>query len=931
MLTISKLKRWSISYYIETARSAETARRDLARAGGGLGEYYSEHETRTPTWLLSGDARTVAALVGLTDVQRAGGEADAEAVTRWLDDGIAPNGVHGRTFGQRSVHGFDLTFCAPKSVSLIRALRADDVVSKAIVDAHSVALGEAMEYLSAHAGYTRIHNPGTGEKDLVRLPGLAAIAYQHETSRCGDPHLHTHVIVANRQPRGDGVMVSIDGTSLYHEARAAGVIYQVTLRRELHQSLGMEWAPVDPATGMAELAGVDRETITAWSRRSTQLREWAAHHLQLVDHPPTAVQLAAAQKATRPAKPEELAWARLVAQWRADARGLHLDRAAFDTARAARRATARVGLDQARILDAAERIDKAAFTRADLVEILGAQLPVDTERNPRELVESAVDEVAVPLTAPRAAHQREGHERFTLAAILGEEAAVLDLADARSDRAMLWIKDEDTAHLSPDQQRAVENIGRSPWLIQPLSAPAGAGKTTAMRALRAAAHRRFNGRVLVLAPTGKAVDVAVREGAGDQGYTIAKALQLLGNRQLELGPHVLVVVDEAAMVGTPDLHQLLVAATAAGAKTVLIGDEHQLAPVKARGGMFAQLCTDLPWTQHLSEVWRMRDRDERAASLALRNGGPASVRRAIGWYRTHNRLHCGDQITMAADALTAYKADTAAGKDALLVCDTTEMADALNQRLHHDTIPAGAPTITAARGHAIAVGDLILTRHNDASIPLRNTEDPAAEQNVVRNGQRWRVTRIDPDNNRLIGCRLDDNTLGAFLNGYVREHITYGYAVTVHSAQGVTADSTHAVLSENAARAMFYVAMTRGRDTSTAYLYERTTDQEYPHASAEARHIVNRGSAQYAATLLRGIIAHDEHPATAHDIAAMSASASQSPRVRAAVERRARAVRHLSSGYRRWRAEAFALDHLVRAARSRDIGTDRSLGEGLEF
>ena len=50
------------------------------RAGGGLGEYYSEHETRTPTWLLAGDARTVAALVGLTDVQRAGGEADAEVV-----------------------------------------------------------------------------------------------------------------------------------------------------------------------------------------------------------------------------------------------------------------------------------------------------------------------------------------------------------------------------------------------------------------------------------------------------------------------------------------------------------------------------------------------------------------------------------------------------------------------------------------------------------------------------------------------------------------------------------------------------------------------------------------------------------------------------------------------------------------------------------
>ena len=204
MLTISKLKRWSINYYIDTATTAEHAAGDLARAGGGLGEYYSERETRTPAWLLAGDAHTTAALVGLTDGQRAGDDADAALVARWLDEGIAPNGAHGRAFGERGVHGFDLTFCSPKSVSLVRVLRTDDVVAKAIADAHTTALSEAMEYLAAHAGYTRVHNPRTGEKDLVRLPGLVAVAYQHETSRCGDSHLHTHVIVPNRQARADG-------------------------------------------------------------------------------------------------------------------------------------------------------------------------------------------------------------------------------------------------------------------------------------------------------------------------------------------------------------------------------------------------------------------------------------------------------------------------------------------------------------------------------------------------------------------------------------------------------------------------------------------------------------------------------------------------------------------------------------------------------
>src|SRR3977135_4341559 len=99
MLTISKLTRWSINYYIDTPEAAEHAAHDLARAGGGLGEYYSERETRTPAWLLAGDTHTAATLVGLTDAQRAGGVADPAVVARWLDDGIAPNGAHGRAFG----------------------------------------------------------------------------------------------------------------------------------------------------------------------------------------------------------------------------------------------------------------------------------------------------------------------------------------------------------------------------------------------------------------------------------------------------------------------------------------------------------------------------------------------------------------------------------------------------------------------------------------------------------------------------------------------------------------------------------------------------------------------------------------------------------------------------------------------------------------
>jgi conjugative relaxase-like TrwC/TraI family protein len=411
VLTISRLSRWSINYYNDTANAAQAAAMDRQAAGGGLGEYYSESDTRVPTWVVVGDAGAVGELTGLDAAALHGGFVDTTVAARWLDDGIAPNGASGRVFTAGSVHGFDLTFAAPKSVSLLRAL-SDDVGEKAMVMAHQKGIDAAMAYLHEHARYTRVHNPLTGNKDLQRLPGLVGIAYQHETSRCGDPHLHTHVIVPNRQARADGTLVSIDSKSLHHEAKAAGVIYQAVVRHELHAAIGAEWAVVEERSGMAEIAGVTKRCLKAWSQRSTRLREWAANHLVVVDGEPSAQQLAAAQKATRPAKPESQAWAELTADWRADARCVEYDRAAHLEARAARRAAPRLLLDRARLARMVAGIDKPAFTRADLVELVGALLPVDVPGDPRALIEQIVDMVGVRVSATRGAHHREGHEMF---------------------------------------------------------------------------------------------------------------------------------------------------------------------------------------------------------------------------------------------------------------------------------------------------------------------------------------------------------------------------------------------------------------------------------------------------------------------------------------------------------------------------------------
>ena len=93
MLTISRLSRWSINYYNDTARQAAQAGLDRQRANGGLGEYYSEGDTRAPTWLVAGDAARTVELVGLDGRAADGGAADPDVAQRWLDDGIAPNGA----------------------------------------------------------------------------------------------------------------------------------------------------------------------------------------------------------------------------------------------------------------------------------------------------------------------------------------------------------------------------------------------------------------------------------------------------------------------------------------------------------------------------------------------------------------------------------------------------------------------------------------------------------------------------------------------------------------------------------------------------------------------------------------------------------------------------------------------------------------------
>jgi AAA domain len=336
------------------------------------------------------------------------------------------------------------------------------------------------------------------------------------------------------------------------------------------------------------------------------------------------------------------------------------------------------------------------------------------------------------------------------------------------------------------------------------------------------------------------------------------------------------IVDEASMVGTPELKKLLSCAVAGHAKVVLVGDTYQLSPVKARGGMFEDLCEELPWSQRLGEVWRMRTAEERDMSLALRSGHGNRLRKAVGWYRNNGRLHTGDPIAMANDATNTYMTARANGDDAAIICDKWEIADAINRRLHGAYTDQSAPAVRVARDQDVCAGDIIISRNNDAGLTVEpGTQHRRGDRiDQVRNGNRWRVVTVDVQQGRIAAERLTDAARVIFEGKYLREHITLGYATTLYAAQGITIGNSttrgacFTVLSDKASRAMAYVGMTRGKDENHAFIYQPITgeaDHEHGRVAAGTDvHTIRRGNKYCAAHYFRMILANDDRPRTMH-------------------------------------------------------------------
>ena len=210
--------------------------------------------------------------------------------------------------GERSVAGYDLTFSAPKSVSLLHLL-APREIAEAAGTGHHRAVADALDYLGREG--VGIRRSRHGHVAYLPTTGPVAGAFLHRTSRALDPHLHTHVVVANVAEGVDGAWSSLDGRRLHLHLGAAQSLYHARLRFELGDRMGAAWK-LRPS-GLGDVAGVDPGLCRLFSQRSSSMDEHR-HRRGLVG--PGADSSPAVFHADRPDKDRIVTVDALMAEWK---------------------------------------------------------------------------------------------------------------------------------------------------------------------------------------------------------------------------------------------------------------------------------------------------------------------------------------------------------------------------------------------------------------------------------------------------------------------------------------------------------------------------------------------------------------------------------------------------------------------------------------
>ncbi|PKH41998.1 conjugal transfer protein [Nocardioides alpinus] len=796
---------------------------------------------------------------------------------------------------RRAVAGYDFTFSVPKSVSALWGV-ADEGTQALILEAHHQALYEVVAFLEREVATTRRGvAAGDGAVAQADIVGIVATAYDHWDSRLGDPQLHTHVVISNKvRTAEDGRWRSLDGRPLHAAVVALSAHYNAVLADRMTRTFGIEWEQRDRGknhNAAWELEPVPESLIREFSSRSRMVDEETD---RLIDEyvarrgrRPSATRIielrAGATLSTRPEKVIRSLFD-LTTEWRERAHPI----LGASAAEWARRVTA--GPVASPTLQADDiPLNVVAEVGISVVGAVSEKrstwrhwnLWAEASRQTmgwrfasvedREAVIGMVVDAAKgesqSLTPPELAISPEVFRReddstvfrprhsvvFTSEELLAAEDRLLarstDLTGPSVSLDVLERVGRRQRRLSAEQVETLARIAASGRQIDLLVGPAGAGKTTAMHALKTAwTEEHGRGSVVGLAPSAVAAHV-LAEDLGIGCENTAKWLHEYERGRAQFRHGQLVIIDEATLAGTLALDRLATLAAEAGAKVLLVGDWAQLQSVEA-GGAFTILAAARPDTPELTEVHRFTNEWEKTASLDLRFGRTE----VIGTYVRHDRVREGTTDEMMDAAYLAWSDDVRSGRAAILVAEATETVKYLNTRARADRIaggdPAGSIEVNLAEGTRASTGDLVITRSNDRRLSTMRG-------GWVRNGDRWRVTNVNKDGSMTVQ-RLDAKGESVTLPAaYVAEHVDLGYAVTAHRAQGLTVETSHVVVSCATTRENLYVSMTRGREANIAYVALDKPDEV--HAPPESDEVNAR-------TVLYGVLKHSGAELSAHQM-----------------------------------------------------------------
>jgi conjugative relaxase-like TrwC/TraI family protein len=812
VLSLGKLAPGQQQYYLDTvARGAE--------------EYYTGAREAPGEWI--GTAARRLALEG---------EVDAETLHHVLL-GRDPRTGESLTRGQGApkVPGFDVTFSAPKSVSLLFAL-GDSEISDQVRAAHDVAVARALAALESEASRAR-----RGKTGVEQVPGdgFVAAAFRHRTSRAGDPQLHTHVVIANLvHAPSDDRWSALDARPLYSWAKTGGYLYEAEVRSELTRRLGVAWTASHH--GIADIAGIPERALRAFSRRRQQIE---AHLEHVGETTARAAQVAA--YATRDAKHIEAVRETMVIEWHERARAEGLDAKALTDVldRTAAVPAPTAGTDRADALFArlsspdGLTAEHATFGRREVLQGIAEDLAAGAGIT---AISTLADEFltsghvvllaqARGLRSSDVIRRRDGtvvatgadQARWTTPEMLAVEASIVrNAADRRDDHVAiatpmcLRTALATRPTLSREQAHLVRRITRSGAGVDIVEGAAGTGKTYALAAARDA-WEASGYHVTGCALAARAA-AELEQGSGIPSQTIHRMLRRLDDSR-NAGPQTgnVLIVDEAAMVGTRTLARLLDHAAIGGAKVVLVGDHHQLPAIDA-GGAFAGLARRLG-ANRLQDNRRQSADWERRALARLRVG---ATDRALAAYTDHGRIRISPTAGAARERLVDdWQRARREGRAVTMLAAHAADVNELN-RLAREQLQSArqiGPDVVTVRGRPFAIGDEILATRNDYKLG-------------VLNGTRASIEHIDPQDAGM-DIRTNDGKRVELPPEYVAGgNVTHAYAMTFHKAQGATVGETFVLGTEGLDREHTYSGLSRGTEANWLYLSDATDRADERHA-----------------------------------------------------------------------------------------------------